>query len=119
MQLSHDDLGDALKAVANVLGHVAPIFIMADPGDIIALPMVRSPFTDLPTIYIYERYPGGVGYSEKLFHAHQQIVSEAITLIENCACPAGCPSCVGPELEVGEKGKTSAIALLKLGTLPA
>ena len=119
LQLSHDDLGDALKAVANVLGHVAPIFIMADPGDIIALPMVRSPFTDLPTIYIYERYPGGVGYSEKLFHAHQQIVSEAITLIENCACPAGCPSCVGPELEVGEKGKTSAIALLKLGTLPA
>jgi DEAD/DEAH box helicase domain-containing protein len=112
LKLNHDELGDGLKAVANVLGHVAPIFIMADPADIISLPMVRSPFTDLPTIYIYERYPGGVGFSQKLFQVHEQIVSEAIKVIEDCGCESGCPSCVGPELEVGEKGKVSAIGLL-------
>ena len=115
LQLTQDELGSALQGVANVLGHVAPIFIMADPGDIITLPMVRSPFTDLPTVYIYERYPGGVGMSQKLFQAHAEMLRAAIDLIRNCACENGCPGCVGPELEVGEKGKASALRLLEMG----
>ncbi len=113
LQLSQDELGDALKAAANVLGHVAPIFIMADPGDIITLPMVRSPFTDLPTVYIYERYPGGVGFSQKLFDCHDDLLKAAADVIRHCRCETGCPSCVGPVLEVGEHGKEAALRLLE------
>lgn len=115
LKLSHEELGDALKAVANLVGHVAPLFIMADPGDIVALPMVRSPFSDLPTVYVYERYPGGVGFSLKLFQAHEQILRDAARLLDECACESGCPSCAGPVLEIGEKGKRSARHLLALG----
>ncbi len=111
--LSHDELGDALKGVANVLGHVAPLFIMADPGDIITLPMVRSPFTDLATVYIYERYPGGVGFAEKLFQAHDAMIEAALEVIRHCGCETGCPGCVGPPLEVGEFGKSAALQLLQ------
>ncbi|RMD98485.1 MAG: DEAD/DEAH box helicase, partial [Calditrichaeota bacterium] len=112
LAMSQDELGEALKGVANVLGHVAPVFIMADPGDIISLPMVRSPFTDLPTVYIYERYPGGVGLTQKLFQAHSDMIRAAIDLIQRCGCETGCPSCVGPPLEVGERGKEAALQLL-------
>jgi DEAD/DEAH box helicase domain-containing protein len=35
-------------------------------------------------------------------------------LILKCGCAAGCPSCVGPMLEVGEHGKPGALRLLEL-----
>ncbi len=114
LKLTHDELGDALKAVANVVGHVAPVFIMADPADVIPLPMVRSPFSDLPTIYVYERYPGGVGFSQKIFQHHKEIFAEALKVVKSCGCESGCPSCAGPALEIGDKGKQSAVALLQL-----
>jgi DEAD/DEAH box helicase domain-containing protein len=34
-------------------------------------------------------------------------------LISKCPCPYGCPSCVGPVKEVGERSKEVALALLK------
>ncbi|KAA3662084.1 MAG: DUF1998 domain-containing protein, partial [Calditrichaeota bacterium] len=114
LDITQEVLGDGLKGLANILNHVAPVFVMADPKDFIALPTVRSPFTELPTIYIYERYPGGVGLSQKLFNAHEQLLQTARNLIDKCSCEAGCPGCVGPVLEIGEKGKRTALRLLKM-----
>jgi DEAD/DEAH box helicase domain-containing protein len=114
LDITQANLGDGLKALANALGVVAPIFLMCDPRDIRSVPMVRAPGTQLPTIYIYDNHAGGVGFSQKLFHLHDEMKKAALQLIQNCACEAGCPSCVGPVLEVGEKGKQSARALLLL-----
>jgi DEAD/DEAH box helicase domain-containing protein len=77
--------------------------------------MLRSPLSSRPTIYIYEHTPGGVGYSQKLYSIHRDLLMAAKQLIESCLCAAGCPSCVGPVMEVGEHGKSSAIELLKAG----
>ncbi len=114
LALSQEELGDGLKGLANILSHVAPVFVMADPSDFIALPKVRSPFTELSTIYIYERYPGGVGLSQKLFNSLGQLLETARVLISQCGCVNGCPSCVGPVLEIGDKGKKTALRLLEL-----
>ena len=57
------DLGDALKGLAHLLGRVAPVFVMADPADLHATAMVRSPFTGRPTLYLYDAFPGGVGFA--------------------------------------------------------
>ncbi len=114
LQMSQAILGDGLKAVANVLRTVASIYLMCDPKDIQAVPMVRAPMTQKPTVYIYDNYPGGVGFSRKLFHLHDDLKQAAMELISGCDCQDGCPSCVGPVLEVGEKGKESALALLKI-----
>jgi DEAD/DEAH box helicase domain-containing protein len=114
LQLSQAFLGDGLKALANALGTVAAVFMMCDPRDLHAVPMVRATQSQRPTIYVYDNHAGGVGFSQKLFHLHDELKLAALELIQKCACEAGCPSCVGPVLEVGEKGKESAMALLKV-----
>jgi len=110
--ISESHFGDGLKAIANVFANIAPIWIMTDPKDIATVPMLRSPFSDKPTIYIYENTPGGVGYSRKLYNLDKNLIKAAQQLIKSCSCPHGCPSCVGPVLEVGEYGKEVALAML-------
>ncbi len=66
-----------------------------------------------PNIYLYDKYPGGVGFSEPLFRLHDTLLANTRRLIENCPCASGCPSCVGPAGEVGEKGKEVALAILR------
>lgn len=112
LQISQADLGDALKALANVLENVAPFYVMGDPSDLRTVPMIKATFSKKATIYIYDSYPGGVGYSRKLFYAHDDLLHAAKQLILDCKCKSGCPSCVGPVLEVGELGKNSALKLL-------
>ncbi len=118
LSLSQADLGDGLKAVANVLENVVPLWVMTDPKDLRTIPMLRSPFSSKPTVYIYEHTPGGVGYSEKIFALHDELLNAAKELIRSCGCINGCPSCVGPVMEVGEKGKESALRILEIGLTP-
>jgi len=66
-----------------------------------------------PTIYLYDKYPGGIGFSEPLFRLSEELLENTRQLIKNCPCTSGCPSCVGPAGEVGEKGKEAALAILK------
>src|SRR5207248_10317077 len=49
-----------------------------------------------PNLYLYDAYPGGIGFSEPLFRAHDLLVRKTRELISSCACEWGCPSCVGP-----------------------
>ena len=112
-RIPQQEFGDALKAVANVLANVAPLFLMADPRDLSVLPMMRATHSQRPTVFIWEWYPGGVGYCRKLYQIYPQVVQAALELVEGCPCENGCPSCVGPALEVGDNGKKSGIALLR------
>jgi DEAD/DEAH box helicase domain-containing protein len=107
------NLSSGLLALSNVLINVVPLYVMCDPQDIRAVSEVRSPFTGKPTIYIYDNYPGGVGFSEKIFELHRPLLQAAQELILSCGCGKGCPSCVGPINEVGKKGKESALLILR------
>lgn len=115
LKMTEASFGDGLKAVAHVLENVAPLWVMTDPMDLRTVPMMRSPFSGKPVIYIYEHTPGGVGYSRKLFSLHEQLLGAALEVIRGCGCVQGCPSCAGPVLEVGEKGKESAVKILEKG----
>lgn len=66
-----------------------------------------------PTIFIYDNYPGGVGFSPLLFDSHEELLNSALELILKCPCSEGCPSCVGPAKEVGEKSKEIATVILR------
>lgn len=107
------DLGDGLKALATVLRNVVPIFVLCDPKDIYSIPQRKSVYDQMPTIYIYDKYPGGIGISKKIFEIYPEIFKAASELISNCKCVPGCPSCVGPVIEVGEKGKETALKILE------
>jgi len=106
-----------LQGVANVLRDVSCLFLMCDARDLGAHPEVRAPHTGLPTVFVYERYPGGVGMSARLFEIATAVITAAHDLVERCDCESGCPSCVGPALEVGEEGKAVALKLLALAAL--
>ncbi|MEF2245858.1 MULTISPECIES: DEAD/DEAH box helicase [unclassified Paenibacillus] len=111
-QLSKNDMQSALLGVANVLVHIAPLYLMCDPFDIRVVPQVKAIHTEKPTVYFYDRYPGGIGLSERLYEVHTQLLAQAETLIESCGCQSGCPACVGPIEEVGLLGKQLAKQLL-------
>ena len=52
-----------------------------------------------PTVFLYDNYPGGVGLSEPLWTRQAELLQRATSLVEDCECRAGCPSCVGPVLD--------------------
>lgn len=108
-----EKLGASLRGMANVLGQVTPLWIMCDPRDIRSISQVKSSFTEKPTIYIYESIPGGVGYAQKIYRIAPDLFQAAVELIAKCPCKSGCPSCVGPEIEVGKDGKQNVMLLLK------
>jgi DEAD/DEAH box helicase domain-containing protein len=112
--VSAERLAGAMYGASHVLRQIVPVWILSDPSDIRAYSMIKSPFTDLPTIHIYETVPGGVGFSRRIYDMFDEIVEGALQLVKKCGCKEGCPSCVGPVLEVGESGKAGAEAILRL-----
>jgi DEAD/DEAH box helicase domain-containing protein len=65
-----------------------------------------------PNLYLYDAYPGGIGFSEPLFRAHAILLAKTRELIAACPCEKGCPSCVGPAGERGERAKEAALEIL-------
>lgn len=111
---SQSELGEALHALAYTLRQVAPVQVLCDPTDIRAQGMLRAPASEKPTVFLYESLPGGVGFSEKLYTHHPRLLQAAISLLSECPCKEGCPSCVGPSLEAGPHGKSAALRLARL-----
>lgn len=110
---SKNEMQYALLGIANVLVHLAPLYLMCDPFDIRVVPQVKAVHTQRPTIYFYDRYPGGVGLSERLYEVHDELIRHAQSMITSCGCLSGCPACVGPIEEVGLLGKQQALELLR------
>lgn len=65
-----------------------------------------------PNLYLYDAYPGGIGFSEPLFRAHDLLIRRTRELIQACPCEAGCPSCVGPAGDLAPRAKEAALAIL-------
>jgi DEAD/DEAH box helicase domain-containing protein len=65
-----------------------------------------------PSLYLYDAYPGGIGFSEPLYRAHDLLLRRTRQLIEGCPCEKGCPSCVGPAGEKSERTKEAALSIL-------
>jgi len=66
-----------------------------------------------PNLYLFDAYPGGIGFSEPLFRVHELLVRKTRELIQACPCDAGCPSCVGPAGDLAPKAKEAALAILE------
>ena len=73
---------------------VLPLLAMCDRWDIGGLSTNYHHQTGRPTIFIYDGHPGGVGITRQGFDRFERLVSDARTLVGECPCDAGCPSCV-------------------------
>lgn len=99
-------LTSAVAGLANLLGNIAPVYLMCDPRDLGVYSQVKSPFTGCATIFIYDKVPGGIGFSERLYEIHDLLLRAALDHVKQCPCRDGCPSCVG----VGAAGEGLAFA---------
>ncbi len=108
-QLEPADLEQGLVGLAHVLQHVAPLFVLCDPADLHVVAQRKAVHSGEPTIFLYDRYPGGVGLSEQVFHEFDRLLTEAESVIRNCPCEVGCPACTGT---VSARSKLLARTLL-------
>ena len=104
-----------LVALGSLLRTVAALRVMCDPRDLgvsITEAIAGGLKTFEPNLYLYDNYPGGIGQSAPLFKMTRRLLEGAAALLRGCPCEAGCPSCVGPIGEVGERGKETAGQIL-------
>lgn len=101
-----------LVGLGNVLAGMSPLYLMCDPRDLGVVPQVKNPFTGQSTIFLYDSYPGGIGFSKKLYEMHATLLEAGAELVKACGCENGCPSCVGPATEIGPGGKVHTINLI-------
>ena len=87
---------EALLAIANVLTEVMPFLVMCDTGDIGSVVDLKN--HGAPSLFIYDKYPGGIGFAHRCFEKVAELLEAARELIVSCTCEEGCPSCVGSPL---------------------
>jgi DEAD/DEAH box helicase domain-containing protein len=110
---SQERLEDGLIGAAQSLKSIIPLFVMCDPSDIFVVPQIKAAHNEQPTIFIYDRYPGGIGLSEKVYEQMEKILLETSAMIERCPCKAGCPSCIGTDHSL-DTAKVDTLKLLHL-----
>jgi DEAD/DEAH box helicase domain-containing protein len=117
-EFTSEEKQNGLHGLGNALRTVASLLLMCDPHDL-GVAVTEESASSLanwsPNLYLFDSYPGGVGLSEPLYRDSERLLSETRGLIEACACDSGCPSCVGPVGEVGERGKEVALRFLRPG----
>jgi len=95
---------------------MASLLLMCDPRDL-GTAMTEDISGSLtawePNLYLYDAYAGGVGLSAPLYELCHRLLKQSRELIEACACEAGCPACVGPAGEIGDRGKQLALEILR------
>jgi DEAD/DEAH box helicase domain-containing protein len=84
----------ALHATEHAQIAVLPLIAMCDRWDIGGLSTNFHPQTGVPTIFIYDGHPGGIGITRTAFSRFEELCKDAHALIAECPCSSGCPSCV-------------------------
>jgi len=91
---SFESFGGALHAGEHGMIGLLPLFAMCDRADIggLSTPVHRQ--TTLPTIFVYDGYPGGVGISRRGYDAFESLARDTLSVISRCPCERGCPACI-------------------------
>jgi DEAD/DEAH box helicase domain-containing protein len=128
LPFASDDRRDGVVGLSFAMRQIAQLLLMCDRQDIgisigsgnesdgPELTRTGEPVTlpDEPRIFIYDNYPGGIGFSEPLFALDEELRRRTRDLIAGCECQSGCPTCVGPIGNTGPMAKTVALRILDL-----
>ena len=108
-----DDRRDGIVGLASAMRNIAQLLLMCDRHDIGISIDTENPDAS-PRIFVYDNYPGGIGFSEPLFRMHRELLEGTRRLIAECECESGCPGCVGPVGNTGPLAKVAALRILDL-----
>jgi len=113
--LSPTEKQNGITGLGNVLRTSGALLLMCDPRDL-GLALTEDSAQGVsrfePDLFLYDAYPGGIGLSAPLFKLREKLLAGAMDMIRSCACEGGCPACVGPIGEIGERGKDAALRIL-------
>ncbi len=113
-----DELPGALHALEHTAIGMLPLFTICDRWDVGGVSTARHADTVLPTVTIYDGYPGGAGIAELAFDAADRHLAETLDVLERCPCSDGCPSCVvSPKCGNGNEPLDKAAARRLLATV--
>jgi DEAD/DEAH box helicase domain-containing protein len=122
-----DDRRDGVVGLAFAMKNIAQLLLMCDGHDIGlsvdggsldrttrtgGMGGVPEALATEPNVFIYDNYPGGIGFSRPLYEMHGLLLERTRDLIAGCPCASGCPSCVGPEGNTGPHAKQVASRIL-------
>ncbi|MFO7957856.1 MAG: Zn-binding domain-containing protein [Candidatus Brocadiia bacterium] len=79
--------------LGNALRIVLPLFMTCDVLDL--RPWSGQTNFSWEALYFYERYPRGLGFTERVFDALDEVMAAAARNLADCDCESGCPTCVG------------------------
>lgn len=115
------DVHRALMGVGYAARMILPLFIQCETLDFShsSCTAVNAPWH---TVFIYERYPHGLGFTEQAFDILADVILATRERVRQCECHNGCPCCVGKPLrafttwntERGEASIPSKRAALRL-----
>jgi DEAD/DEAH box helicase domain-containing protein len=127
LRFGADDRRDGVIGLSFAMRHVAQLLLMCDRSDVgVSIDGgsldrvtrtggkggVPEALQAEPNVFIYDNYPGGIGFSRPLFEMHETLLARTRELIAECPCESGCPSCVGPEGNTGPRAKAVALEIL-------
>lgn len=107
----------SLHAAEHASIGLLPLVASCDRGDIGGVSTAIGPEDGLPTIFVYDGYPGGAGFADRGYRQLATWWTATADAIEACECPSGCPSCVqSPKCGNGNDplDKAGAVAVLRL-----
>jgi DEAD/DEAH box helicase domain-containing protein len=84
---------EGLVGLRNLAVVALPLVAMCDSRDLGGV--VDSTNLGHSTLIVYDRYPGGLGYSERGFARIEELLRICHEMLADCECEQGCPSCVG------------------------
>ena len=115
---------EGLMGVRNLFITLLAMLSMCDPADLGG--KIDSSNLGRPTLFMFDRYPGGLGFCEQGWSRLDELARAALEHLEACECAEGCPACVGlptlwpaqqqdPDLQHGREipGKAAARTLLR------
>ncbi|MDT5350036.1 MAG: box helicase protein [Mycobacterium sp.] len=119
--LLHNDIDapripGSLHAAEHAAIGLLPLVASCDRGDIGGMSTAIGP-EGLPSVFVYDGYPGGAGFAERGFRQARTWLGATAAAIEACECPGGCPSCVqSPKCGNGNDplDKAGAVQVLRL-----
>jgi DEAD/DEAH box helicase domain-containing protein len=128
LPFASDDRRDGVVGLSFAMRQVAQLLLMCDRQDIgisigsgeegdnpdLTRTGLPASLSEEPRIFVYDNYPGGIGFSQPLFGMHTELLSRTRMLIAGCECEHGCPTCVGPIGNTGPMAKLVALRILDL-----
>ena len=127
-----EEIQDAFLGLGRAMHSVAALHLMCSSGDLgrcigdrsaphfsPAGPEMRGRYSAAPpedprafspTLFFYDRRPGGVGLSHRLFDLLPDVLTHTRVLVSDCRCARGCPACIGPG--AGTDGAPKDLALV-------